>query len=210
MRASRLLHMLVLLQNRGKMTSAELAEELEVSRRTILRDLDALSEAGLPVLAHVGSRGGIELGFEYRTRLTGLSQDESEALALLLTRPAPELAAIGLDRSAARARSKMLESFPDRVRARMKRATEQFRFAASEAGPSVDVRVPALAKAVRGCSVVVLRCRSKRPLPIHPTSLVHGATGWSVHDAQSDADIPLSEWGHVNISSKAFAEPDAR
>ena len=60
MRASRLLLMLLLLQNRGRMTSVELARELEVSRRTILRDVDALGEAGLPVIVSPGRGGGIE------------------------------------------------------------------------------------------------------------------------------------------------------
>ncbi len=54
-----------------KMTCAALARELEVATRTILRDVDALTEAGLPIIVLQGNRGGIELGFNYRTRLTG-------------------------------------------------------------------------------------------------------------------------------------------
>ena len=72
MRAARLLHILLLLQNRGRMTSRALAEETEVTPRTILRDVDAMTEAGLPIIVHQGNKGGIELGFNYRTRLTGL------------------------------------------------------------------------------------------------------------------------------------------
>ena len=63
MRASRLLQILLLLENRGRMTSSRLADELEVKPRTILRDVDALTEAGLPMVVHAGYRGGIELGF---------------------------------------------------------------------------------------------------------------------------------------------------
>ena len=59
MRAARLLHTLLLLQNRGRMTSARLAAELEVSRRTVLRDLDAMTEAGLPVIVHRGRDGRV-------------------------------------------------------------------------------------------------------------------------------------------------------
>ena len=89
MRASRLLLMLLLVQNRGRMTSQDLAAELEVSKRTILRDVEALSEAGLPMIVRPGRGGGIELGFNYRTRLTGLATDEAEALGILLGRGAP-------------------------------------------------------------------------------------------------------------------------
>ena len=63
MRASRLLQILLLLQNRGRMTAAALAREVEVTPRTILRDVDALTEAGLPMVVNTGYRGGIELGF---------------------------------------------------------------------------------------------------------------------------------------------------
>ena len=63
MRASRLLQILLLLENRGRMTSSRLADELEVTPRTILRDVDALTEAGLPMVVDAGYRGGIELGF---------------------------------------------------------------------------------------------------------------------------------------------------
>lgn len=87
MRAARLLQVLLLLQNRGRLTSASLAAELEVTPRTILRDVDALSEASLPIVVHHGNLGGIERGFNYRTRLPGLATDEAEALALWLAIP---------------------------------------------------------------------------------------------------------------------------
>ena len=106
MRASRLLRMVLLLQNSGRMTSQQLADELEVTSRTILRDVDALTGAGLPVVVHQGNRGRIELGFNYRTRLTGLTSDEAEALAIILMHPVPELQALGLHASGGRARAK--------------------------------------------------------------------------------------------------------
>ncbi len=80
MRADRLLAMLLLLQTRGKLTAQTLAEELEVSRRTILRDIDALSTAGVPVYAEGGHGGGIALDEQYRTQLTGLHTPEVQAL----------------------------------------------------------------------------------------------------------------------------------
>jgi predicted DNA-binding transcriptional regulator YafY len=113
MRAARLLQILLLLQNRGRQTARQLASELEVAPRTILRDVDAMTEAGLPIIVHQGNRGGIELGFNYRTRLTGLAQDEAEALGLILSARNPLIAALDLDHAAARARAKLVESLPD-------------------------------------------------------------------------------------------------
>jgi len=80
MRADRLLSMLMLLQTRGRMTAEDLAEELEVSSRTIYRDLDALSFAGVPVYSERGPSGGISLLEDYRTNLTGLTKDEVQSL----------------------------------------------------------------------------------------------------------------------------------
>ena len=205
MRASRLLQMLLLLQNRGRMTSLELAGELEVARRTILRDIDALTEAGLPIIVHRGNQGGVELGFNYRTRLTGLSADEADALAVMLSRPGPELAELGLATAGARARAKMFESFPDGVRDRIDRARGWFRFLPTEKD-EIDRRVEALARAVRGRRIVRVRAMSARPHTIHPVALACGPTGWQVVDQRDpDNPIPLDLCGDINISARSFA-----
>ncbi|MCL6602420.1 MAG: WYL domain-containing protein [Paenibacillus sp.] len=82
MRADRLLTILLLLQNRGKMTSRELAQTLETSERTIFRDMEALSSAGIPVYAERGPQGGWMLTEGYRTSLTGMKPTEIGALLL--------------------------------------------------------------------------------------------------------------------------------
>jgi predicted DNA-binding transcriptional regulator YafY len=94
MRADRLISLLMLLQRRGRMTAEELAAELEVSVRTIYRDLDALSASGIPVVAERGVGGGCGLLEEYRANLAALTEDEARSL-FLLSVPEP-LAALGL------------------------------------------------------------------------------------------------------------------
>lgn len=207
MRASRLLQILLLLQNRGRMTAAQLAGALEVVPRTILRDVDALTEAGLPIIVHQGNRGGIELGFNYRTRLTGLAADEAEAMALILARPMPELAELGLSAAAERARGKMLESYPDAVREKMAVARARFRF---EPPPEamLDPRLKALAEAIRDGRIVRIQARSRSPRTIHPVALVFAGDGWRIEDALSPGDtIALAEAGDINISARRFAAP---
>ena len=108
MRSSRLLALLLTLQTRGRVSAQALAEEFEVSVRTIYRDVDALSAAGAPVYTEPGRGGGIALLDGYRTRLTGLSADEAAALPLaslgVIARD------LGVGRAALAARTKLMAS----------------------------------------------------------------------------------------------------
>ena len=121
MRADRLLAITMLLQARGKMTAQALAAELEVSRRTILRDIDALSIAGVPIYAEGGHGGGIALDSHYRTTLTGLT--EAEALTVFISESPQLLRDLGYQEQARQSLLKLFASLP----ALHRNAIEQFR-----------------------------------------------------------------------------------
>src|ERR1700730_15085117 len=115
MRASRLLTILTILQARGRVTAPELAAECEVSLRTIYRDIDGLSAAGIPVYSERGSDGGYRLLDGYRTQLNGLSAKEAEALFMTgLSGPAADL---GLGTLMATAHNKLICAMPPQFRA---------------------------------------------------------------------------------------------
>lgn len=119
MRADRLLSLLMLLQNRGRMTARELAVELEVSGRTIYRDIEALGTAGVPIYSEHGPGGGIALLDSYRTDLTGLTTSELQAL-FALSIPAP-LAELGLRQDFQSALLKLTSSLPSPQREKEER-----------------------------------------------------------------------------------------
>jgi len=110
MRAGRLLSILLLLQVHRRVTARDLARRLEVSERTILRDMDALSGAGVPVISERGSGGGWSLLEAYQTKLTGLSAAEIQSL--FLARPEKLIADLGLARDAEAAFIKLQASLP--------------------------------------------------------------------------------------------------
>ena len=155
MRASRLVNLLLLLQSRGGLTAAELARELEVSVRTVHRDVEELSAAGVPIFAERGPLGGIRLVDGYRTRLTGMTADEAEALFLAgIPGPAAQL---GLGTVVAAAQLKVMAALPPELRSRASRIVERFHldaagwFQAQEAVPHLATLSAAVwdARAVR-------------------------------------------------------------
>lgn len=114
MRADRLLAILLLLQARGRMNARQLASELEVSERTIYRDITALSSAGVPVYREAGYGGGFSLVESYRTQLTGLS--EAEARALFMLSIPTSLADLGLLQELKSALLKLSAALPETQR----------------------------------------------------------------------------------------------
>ncbi|MBX9245128.1 WYL domain-containing protein [Actinotalea ferrariae] len=111
MRADRLVSLVLLLRRHGRLTATALARELEVSPRTVLRDIEALSTAGVPVYAERGRHGGFELLPGFATELTGVNHDE--ALALLVTGAARSEHVLGLGPALASAMRKVVDALPE-------------------------------------------------------------------------------------------------
>ncbi|WP_181779801.1 helix-turn-helix transcriptional regulator [Pseudonocardia pini] len=124
MRADRLVSLVLLLRRRGRLTADTLARELEVSTRTVLRDVEALSAAGVPVYAERGRYGGFVLAPGFRTELTGLNHDE--ALALLTAGSTRGEQVFGLGSALASAMRKVVDALPDGHRATASDAAQRF------------------------------------------------------------------------------------
>ena len=116
MRADRLLSMIWLLRTHGRLSASDLAQRLEVSRRTVLRDIEALSTAGVPVWCERGPHGGVRIDPDFRIDVTGLNREESRALFVGLT--SWGAAPLGLGDALASASRKLLAAVPDSYRSR--------------------------------------------------------------------------------------------
>ncbi|MFC0531937.1 helix-turn-helix transcriptional regulator [Phytohabitans kaempferiae] len=217
MRASRLLSLLLLLQTRGRMTAQELSAELEVSVRTIYRDVESLNGAGVPVYADRGPAGGYQLLDGYRTRLTGLTVDEAETLFLSGV-PGP-VAELGLGAVLTAAELKLRASLPPELGARAGRIRERFHldapgwFRRDEQTPHLS----ALAGAVWDEKLVQARyLRWKAPREVTrtlaPLGVVLKAGRWYlVAAAADDLDKPLTyRVGNVlglDVLDEGFSRP---
>ncbi|MET8269155.1 MULTISPECIES: helix-turn-helix transcriptional regulator [unclassified Streptomyces] len=185
MRAARLIKMVLLLQSRPAMTAAELARELEVSERTITRDAQALSEAGVPVYADRGRAGGYRLVGGYRTRLTGLARNEAEAL--FLSGLPSALREMGLEDAASAARLKVSAALLPSLRDASDTAAQRFHLDAPGwyQEPVAPELLPAVAEAVWDDRMVKARYRRGGPgseveRELAPYGLVLKAGVWYV------------------------------
>ncbi|CAM3590495.1 helix-turn-helix transcriptional regulator [Marinicrinis lubricantis] len=136
MRADRLVQMMILLQNRGKMTTQQLAEELEVSKRTILRDMEALSVSGIPIVADRGKAGGWRLMDQFRSQLSGMKLENLKSLFILPSEHM--LQQLGIVKDGMDIRDKLLASLPDSTKTEARNYLEKVYVDSSTWKPSVQ------------------------------------------------------------------------
>lgn len=213
MRASRILSLLLLLQTRGRMTAKELAEKLEVSVRTIYRDVESLHAAGVPLYGDAGPSGGYQLLDGYRTRLTGMTGDEAESLFLSgLPGPAAEL---GLGAVVTAAQLKLMAAMPAELRDRAGRIQERFHLDAPAWYRDRDPlpHLQAVADAVWNQRVLEVRYKSWKgevTRRLEPYGLVLKAGRWYVV-AQSGTGVRTYRvWQilHLHALDERFERPD--
>ncbi|WP_210584934.1 YafY family protein [Streptomyces sp. GESEQ-35] len=209
MKSSRLVSILLLLQTRGRMTAAQLAEELEVSVRTVYRDVEALSAAGVPLYGDAGHAGGYRLLDGYRTRLTGLTADEAEALFLAgVPGPAAEL---GLGALLAAAELKVRAALPvqaDRISGRFHLDAPGW-YADGEQVPYL----PAVADAVWNSRVLhVVYRRWREPTDVErrlePYGLVLKAGRWYVVAGPGPRTFRVDQILELAVSDEEFERPE--
>ncbi|MDN3353037.1 YafY family protein [Actinomadura sp. DC4] len=213
MKSSRLLSILLLLQTGGRLTAARLAAELEVSVRTVYRDIEALHAAGVPLYGEAGHAGGYELLAGYRTRLTGLSAPEAEALFLSgLPGPAGEL---GLGSALAAAQLKLRAALPPGLRAQADRMRGRFHLdAPGWYAPDDDVRhLPQVADAVWNSRVADVRYRRwKEPTDVdrrlEPYGLVLKAGRWYVVAGPGPRTYRVDQILEITVLEEVFDPPE--
>ncbi|WP_328978329.1 YafY family protein [Streptomyces canus] len=183
MKSDRLLSILLLLQTRGRVTASELAARLEVSVRTIYRDIEALSTSGVPIYAERGRHGGIELLAGFRTDVTGLTADESRALFILAAQGAH--AALGLDSALGSALRKVMAALPAPHRPAAEATSRRILVDATrwKGGPQRSVDLATLQDAVFADRRLRLRYRHSgeretRTYTVDPYGLVAKAGVW--------------------------------
>ncbi|WP_169952595.1 YafY family protein [Microbispora sp. H11081] len=215
MRASRLLSILLLLQSRGRLTARQLAAELEVSVRTIYRDVESLHAAGIPLYGEAGHEGGYRLMDGFRTRLTGLTEGEAGALSLAgLRGPAADL---GLGALLAAAELKIEAALPAGLREQARLVREHFHLDAPGWYYDGDrsPHLPEVAEAVWNARVVRVRYRRwTEPREVErrlePYGLVLKAGKWYVV-ARCDGALRTYRVGQIlalTVTGETFERPE--
>ncbi|KOU15417.1 helix-turn-helix transcriptional regulator [Streptomyces sp. WM6349] len=213
MRADRLLSLLLLLQNRGRTTAPELAAELEVSVRTVYRDIDALGASGVPVLADRGPAGGYRLADGYPTRLTGLTDTQAGSLFLAgAPGPAQDL---GLGADLAAAQLKLQAALPTQLAGRARQIQDRFHLDATAWFRDADP-VPHLARIAqavwdqRVLHAHYRRWRGEVRRELHPLGLVlKGGIWYLVAGVEEDAvrTYRVARFLTVDTAEEGFERP---
>ena len=181
MKADRLLSALMLLQAKGRVTSRELSERLEVSQRTVHRDMEALSAARVPISALRGAQGGWQLEQGWRTHVPGL--DEAELRALLMTQPRA-LSDPGMRAASERAFGKLMAALPSKMREQAAAMSERLHVdpAGWRASTEDLSMLPIVQDAVaRNCKLTFDYTRAdgeSAPRTVDPLGIVAKGTTW--------------------------------
>jgi predicted DNA-binding transcriptional regulator YafY len=212
MRAGRLLSILMLLQSRGRMSAQALADEAEVSVRTVYRDIDHLSEAGVPITVERGASGGFELLDGWRTRLTGLTPSEAQAV-FMAGAPGPA-AQLGLGEAAASAQLKLLAALPPEWQADARRVGSRFHLdpAGWYQSPARIDNLPGVAAAVWSERRIDIRYESWKGMVdrlIEPLGLVIKAGEWYVvaNSGKEPRTYKLSNIHGLKARAETFKRP---
>ena len=212
MRASRLISILTLLQARGRVTAPELSAECAVSLRTVYRDIDALSAAGVPVYSERGAEGGYRLLDGYRTKLNGLSAKEAEALFMIgLSGPAADL---GIGGVMAAAQNKLLAAMPSHVRAGAELMQSRFHLDAPAwfAQAELPDHLRAVAGAVWEERAIRIRYQSwqaEKLRVVHPLGLVLKSGAWYLAGmvGKDVRTYRVSRILDLEVTAEGFARP---
>lgn len=194
MKSDRLLAMLLLLQTHGQMSSTRLAEELEVSVRTVYRDAEALSSAGIPVYAERGRAGGIAILPDFRTDVTGLTTDEARALFVLVNEQAHD--DLGFGHALKSGLRKLMAALPDAQQKLAERSTERIIMDPTQWGvnPSSAPHLGTVQEAVLTDRRVRLAYEQRDTeellhlAVVDPHGLVHRGTNWYLVATVKGAD----------------------
>jgi predicted DNA-binding transcriptional regulator YafY len=198
--------MLLILQSRGRSTARELAAALEVSERTILRDVEALSEAGLPIYTNQGAGGGIELMDGFQTRLTGLTADEAACLFLV---GQPRVAhRLGLGVPTRGARHKLRNAISDSVAEQAENLSGWFLHDPDPWGgrgvPHGELR--RIGVSIRRCRRIELYLGDAPALAVEPLGLVLKAGSWHLVTT-GETVIRLDELRATRLTTQRFEPP---
>ena len=209
MRAARVLDMLLVLQRRGRMTAQELAAQLEVSERTVLRDAEALSEAGVPIFTTRGVGGGIELMDGFQTHLTGLTTDE--ALCLFLVGQPQVAHRLGLGAPTRTARNKLLNAIAPALAEEADRLSTWF---LHDPDAWTGNRIPhgelrRIARSVRQRRMVDLTIAHEPTVSVRPLGLVLKAGSWHLIHSGSTAieAVCIDELRATRLTNHRFTPP---